>query len=361
MQRSYWRLVLGIIVIGFVINLAANVLIDPYQVFGLTDFNRKNFEVNSRFLKTEHLRGQRSYATIVFGTSRAQAYDEDVLTRLTGGEAFNFWVPGESMEGVFLKLQWLIREGYPLKRAFVCLDYDFMFASPAIDPYDLLRQEHYLVSGETSLRFYARYLAFQPRVIRKVIRANLFSDRVSYFFDRQRGRDIFPGQGRTPPQRRGGLLPENVTLPRMEARFRPGQMEAFRATIRLLKTNGIEASCLINPCHHLLLLTCDPQDYQDWLAGLVEGGATIWDFSGFTGLTMDDARYMDLSHFSRATGDSVLAEVLGGKPTHAWRLQRDTLKDRLAHFRSRYDELASSRLPPRPQGGRMGCEGDIGP
>ena len=56
MQRSYWRLVLGIIVVGFVANLAANALIDPYRVFGLTDFNRKNFEPNTRYLKVAYLK-----------------------------------------------------------------------------------------------------------------------------------------------------------------------------------------------------------------------------------------------------------------------------------------------------------------
>ncbi|HHO75115.1 MAG TPA: hypothetical protein ENN05_01655 [Deltaproteobacteria bacterium] len=347
MKRVYWNIVLGIMVAGFAANLAVNVIVDPYKVFGICDFNRKNFEVNSRYLKTEYLKGHNGYDTFIFGTSRAQAYAEETVEELTGGTAFNFWVPGENMEGVFRKISWIIESGHGMRRAIICLDYDFMFTYENIDRFDLLRQEHYLVSGEHRLGFYARYLSFQPTVIRKALRANLFTDSVHYRFDRETGRDIFPGRVDKAPAGKRQLLPDNVTLPEMGLHFRQLQMDAFRAVVKLLGEKDIEAVYVINPCYYLLMFSYNMQDYHDWLAGLAAQGALIWDFSGFNRITMDEANYSDLSHFNKAAGDMVLQRVLGKVVTDKAKfiLSMDTLEHRIQALSMQYERNSGKRSP----------------
>ncbi len=340
MQRVYWKIVLGIVIAGFTANLIMNIVIDPYKVFGIFDFNRKNFEVNSRYLKTEYLRKHHDYDAFIFGTSRAQAYAVDTLEKLTGQKTYNFCVPGENMNGILQKIRWLVADGHGIKRAVICLDYDFMFTAEDIEPFDLLRQEHPLVSGEPGFGFYARYLMFQPTVIRKTVIANLSNNQVRYRFDRETGRDIFFERSDKIHVKKQ-LIADNVALPKMNTYARPQQMAAFHATVNLLKEKGIESLYIVNPCHHLLLMSYDMQDYKDWLAGLAAAGAPVWDFSGFNSITMDDGNYSDISHFNSQIGDVVLQCALGNGRNDGPGvvLLQETLHERLESIQLQYEDI----------------------
>ena len=80
---------------------------------------------------------------------------------------------GETSLGILRKLRWLMRTR-PVTHVLIGLDFDFQFMIDAIAPTDFLRQEHPLVSGESYLSFFSRYLSVKRSDLRKVARAKRY-------------------------------------------------------------------------------------------------------------------------------------------------------------------------------------------
>ncbi|MBN2297760.1 MAG: hypothetical protein JXM72_04165 [Deltaproteobacteria bacterium] len=313
MYKRYLYTVIIIIFLGMFCNAAITIAIDPYKVFGIFDFNKKNFEPNTRYLKIEHLCGNHEHDAYILGSSRVATYDVNTARKLTGLNYYNLTASGASMEEVLAIAEWLVKTQY-IRQVIVGLDFDAMFLAGSFDTNDLLRKEHYLVSGEHPLQFYLKFLTFQPNTLRRAYRLNLGKDITAYRFDLSTGQVMFPYYDELIAQDHYAYVQKMIAVPETKwGRVNKGNLDAFFKTVRLFRSLDIDVLYVINPCHYLMMQSYDIDEYSGWLRSIVGAEVYVWDFTGFNSVTKNSYNFYEILHSRKIVGDLVLERIFTGK------------------------------------------------
>ena len=313
----YNRWWLGTVLALCLMQVAMAVITDPYCVFGVIRYPKRNFEPNTRFLKIEYLRRHPEYDAFILGSSRAAYYGADIAERLCPGDQqyFNLSVSLENGAGIRRKLKWLIAHRR-VSQAILNLDFDVQ--SVATDPLDLLRQDHPLVSGTPATVFYGKYLLFQPRILYAFALANLReSQGAPWSFGNVVAPDaLYPAQPFLDLSRlydvTFGALASDLSRS-AEARdiVSPIGLEEFRRTIALLDGAGVSRTLIVPPYRVDQFARFQIDGFISWLQETVRVGGTVWDFSGLSSVTGNLDNYVDPVHFRRSVGDRVLQRIFG--------------------------------------------------
>lgn len=295
-----------------------SVIVDPYKVFGFTDFNQKNFEPNTRYLKIEHLLKDTSYNAFILGSSRVNFYDIELANKLLGYKFYNMTAPSETQPGVRKKLDWLVTNR-KIKKVIIGLDYDHQTIETSSD---LLRLDHPLVSGQSQREFYFKYTLFQPNSLITAIQDNFKSEK-EYLFDLNKGQYVFPMRD-TLRKENPDLYAANSLKPRLQEIEKKGKnpietarknnsLKELQKTVDIINKNNIDATFVINPYNHHLFVTFDINEYNEWLSKVVEITGQVWDFAGINSVTINDKMYYEYSHFNKEVGDLVLTKMFNSK------------------------------------------------
>jgi hypothetical protein len=155
--------------------MAANVLIDPQDVFG-THLIRTHPNANARYASLRaYQAAPERYDAVLFGSSRGNLFDLDLLAGQLGVQAVaRFSVPFGLLTDHLPALEYLLRDkaarGQRLKAVFLVLDADFF----GQQPWTNVNIDSFLpppLSGESRFRFWWRYLtAFQLKQWRSDMR-----------------------------------------------------------------------------------------------------------------------------------------------------------------------------------------------
>lgn|GEM_PF-1681415 len=283
--------------------------IDPYKVFGISDFNQKNFAPNTRYLKIEHLQDTDAYKGFIFGTSRANFYNVESARKLSGLTYYNMNGEGDNSVGLRRKVEWVV-ENEPIQQAIVALDYDFGYGK--INPLELFRQDHPDVSGIFPPQFYGKYLLFQPNTLYECIQENLKEDTYYLFhvdtghFWNQRYIQLNQGEDRYVGNQFRALNDwekPNPIVKNVDA------LAEYRQAIAALDQKNIDRTVAINPINQVRYTAFDIDDYIRWYREVVEMAGQVWDFSGLNPVTTNDRNYYDTSHFTKEIGDVVLTKI----------------------------------------------------
>ena len=311
--KRYLKIMTAVFVAGILVHLGTVIYFDPYRVFGFSGYNQINFEPNTRFLKAEKLINEHDFNAFVVGSSRAGLYDVAILNELSGRNYYNYGVSGASMDGILQRIRWLAQT-QNLEQLIITLDYDVMLLENNIGPNDLLRHEHYAVSGENPVSFFYRYLLFQPKAIRRVIKENKRMDRIWYSYDGATGQHALPLQAAllaADPDAyvKNGFDSLGYSINgRSKARY----LDELEGVVRELKSAGTDVILVVNPYHHLYMREFDPEDYARWLARLAEMDTELWDFSGFNSITMNDTNFYDPLHFTHEVSAMIISRIFAG-------------------------------------------------
>lgn len=341
--RRYIYYVAGAILFFLAIHAGISVLLDPFRVFGLTSFNQRNFEPNTRFTKIEHLKRNR-FQGFVFGSSRANAYRTELLSRLTGLRFYNFTVPSESPFGKYHKLRWLIDNGQPVKSLVIGLDFDRFSQDVKINKATRgVYREHPEIMGLSRVPFLASYLLMDPRLLSVAVYGNWFKKETWYRFDVNTGHYYFPFFDR--------LMDEDPKK-FFQARFHTDlqketqitnneQFQYLENIIALARENEIDTHVIINPLHRSTFLSFFADEYITWLQRVVSITGSVWDFSGLNSITNDDFLFYDVGHSTFKVGDLALmrmfdpeAQALSAHPGYGMRVTPDNLSQRIATLKA---------------------------
>ena len=263
-ERYYTWTLLGMTFGLVAVWYAAAVYFDPYGVFGLSGFNQKNFLTNDRYQKVEHLRRDTHHNAFVLGSSRVNFYDVERAGSLTGWSYYNMTASGETSLGILRKLRWLVRT-QPVNHVLIGVDFDFQFMIDAIAPTDFLRQEHPLVSGESYLSFFSRYLSVKRSDIRKVIRANHRTE-TEWINDIASGQFRFPEWERRIEEDHAAFVDSQFReQPVTAGTLRERSVRNLAKTVDLLDRAGIRRDIVINPYHRMTMGSFRFAVYAAWL------------------------------------------------------------------------------------------------
>ncbi|MEB3827619.1 hypothetical protein [Phormidium sp. CCY1219] len=286
-------------------------LIDPYKVFGLSNFNQKNFSPNTRYLKIEHLLDSEKETAFLVGSSRVNYYQVESASKLSGYHYYNLNAEGDNALGARRKIEWLVENENP-KQIVLALDYDFGYGK--IDALELFRQDHPRVTGQFPPFFYLKYFLFQPNTVWEAVEGNL-KDELIYSFDPQSGHFWYKNYidlNENPDRYEGNqfkALKEWEKPKPIEKKI--DSLGEYQRAIEAMDRKSIDRIVVINPINQHRFSEFDMEDYANWLREVVADAGAVWDFSGLNSITTNDRMYYDTSHFIPKVGDMVLRKILG--------------------------------------------------
>tara|TARA_Y100000294_G_scaffold175885_1_gene196981 strand:- start:271 stop:1410 length:1140 start_codon:yes stop_codon:yes gene_type:complete len=341
--RRYILYVAGAILVFMALHAGISVVLDPFRVFGLTAFNQRNFEPNTRYAKIEYLK-RNQFQGFVFGSSRVNAYRTELISRLTGLRFYNFSVPSEMPFSMYHKLRWLIDNGQPVKSLVIGLGFDQFEQDAEISKASLgVYREHPEVMGNSRLPFLASYLLMDPRLLSVAVYGNWFKKDTWYRFDVNTGHYYFPFYDRLMDEDPDGFfrarfhtdLQKRSRIPKNE------QFQYLEKTIALAIKNGIETHVIINPLHRWTFLSFFADEYVTWLRRVVAITGPLWDFSGLNSITNDDFLFYGVGHSTFQVGDLALMRLfdpdnraLSAHPGYGVRVTPETLNQRAATLKA---------------------------
>ena len=294
------------------LQVLVSVIADPYCVFGILRYPKRNFEPNTRFLKIEYLRRHPEYDAFILGSSRASFLGATSARSACGPDRryFNLNASLENGAGIRQKLAWLTRTREVRQ---VVINVDFDLQSVLSDPLDLLRQEHPLIGGSRETTFYAKYLLFQPRILYLYLLAQFRTDGHDPW---NRGNEGVTGPlystspaldlGRLYATTLGAVATDLSRQPDASVRATARGPEEFRRTMEIVARAGSEVVLVVPPYALAQYAGFSIDAYSEWMRRVVSDAGQVWDFSGYNPVTADARNYFDPVHFNESIGDRML-------------------------------------------------------
>ncbi|HEY0797985.1 MAG TPA: hypothetical protein VGD50_02490 [Candidatus Baltobacteraceae bacterium] len=303
----YNRLLVALTAALLAVYVAAEVAIDPFGIFGIAHFNRKNFQPNTRFAEISYLEHHPDLDVdaYVLGSSRANFYSVETLDRVTGFHFYNMAAPSENSIGIYRKVKWLLAHR-TVREVVIPLVYDFY--NMTISDWNLSLLDHPDVTGENKLLFYGKNLLISSDLLFKCLTENL-RHTTDYTFDVREARfDVnSPREPLIVPDHwmEGKRFGVDGTLDRAEA------LGYLRDSLALLDAHHVRHIVFINPYSSVLQRAFDPLGYAAWRRDVAAIAGDVWDFGSLNSVTRVDANYSDFSHFRRYVGDWAIERIFG--------------------------------------------------
>lgn len=318
-------LLLILLMLTTVLYLAFAALIDPYKVFNIIDFNKRNFELSARYNKIEFLKKNPKQG-FIFGTSRSNGLPVDEAAALTGLDFYHMTSPGDSYEGTYLKVKWVL-ENQPAKHLIISLDYDkAMGPMDTLSKTSLIHKEHPDVSGENPLAFYWSFFWAHPKIFAYTVHGNLVREGTWWWWDRETGHYHFVERERDMKE-----IPEQVFEERAKVtssivathpspvptEVNPEKLIWIEKAVALAKAKGVTATVILNPVYFKALAWTGAENYTNWRRTVLSRIPGTWDFAALAAATCEDKNWFDTSHYAFSLGRIFLNIVLDPNGTVA--------------------------------------------
>jgi hypothetical protein len=308
-ERSYLAQALGIGCSLVALALLANVMIDPYDVFGLR-LLPKYGELQERLHKVEFLKTHPDFDTFLLGSSRVGTIAvEDVEAVQANSKVYNLSLANSNLWDQLEHFRWLLRTQPKLKTVFVQVDYPETFG-PEHAGYELLTRLHPDLSGESWLSFYKSYLvALSYNAIKRKLANNFGSvSQVDYSI----GKGYWDRPAREQALRKNCAayaageytFHEQQKRPPSSSRERDvidASIGALRTLQQLAAEHQVAVHLYVTPHHAKWLDRINVDDYLYFLDKLAEVGS-FWNFGFYSDLTSNNCNYHESSHFRRQLG-----------------------------------------------------------
>ncbi len=344
--RTFSLSLLGAFVAIVVATTLANVVIDPEEVFQ-TNLLPGHSSPNTRYQRlNDYQRDARETDALLFGSSRATAFDRTTMATLTGARhVASFALLAGSVTDYLSFLEFVVRDkaahGEHLKHVLLLLDTDFLGTMPWTNKnLDSFMPPE--ISGESRFRFWMRYLvSVQTTNWRESLRRSIGHPSAAPIPVASTGS---PGRIRLAavgnpaallspaPNDLGGrgavaagpllIASETTTEPqaasddgqelsrarRSVKPFLDAQLKDLATFVALCRQNGIELTVAINPLHKFNQLSFSPGHLQE-MATRIAQVTPVWDFESPPWLESDPAYWFEASHFKAEVATMMLRRI----------------------------------------------------
>lgn len=304
----------------FLVTAAANVVLDPEQVFGLGLYSHR-VNINERVLKLrQYQREADSVDGVLFSSSRGKLLDPKLLATGMGLSRFFSASMSYGMVSDYVPLlKYIVRDkaarAVKLKHVFLLLDVDF-FGRP---PWTNSNINSFLppeISEESAARYWWRYLtAFQYRFWRDVIE----EDRRRAKASKVAAAEPADATGETQALMMAG---PPSSIPYAPESYRRGwltvrpdldrQLALLQRLVTLCRESGIRLTVAISPLKAWNLDLNGPAEI-DALTERLSRITPLWDFNSAPLIAGNDAYWLDNSHFDAKAGRMMLARIFGSE------------------------------------------------
>ena len=323
-SRGFSILLIGGTFFLFLATVAANVTLDPEQVFGTHLYSHK-VNINERVLRLrQYQRQAESVDGLLFSSSRGNSLDP----YLEKGMGLSYFANASMSYGMVSDyvplLQYIVRDKttrtIKLKHVFLLLDIDF-FGRPSWTNSNINSFLPPEISEESAARFWWRYLtAFQYRLWGDVIRE-----------DHRRTEQAKVAAASGDVDARGQINPaeaiEGVRSPLVREEYRRGwnavrpdldrQLALLRRLVALCRENQIRLTVAISPLK-ALNLDLNGRAEIDALTERLSRITPLFDFNAVPLIADKDEYWLDNSHFNEKAGAMMLARIFGTGADIGW-------------------------------------------
>lgn len=293
--------------------LTPSIIIDPYNVFHVSEPRDNGIESNKSFIKTEYIkRNHENIDSLVFGSSRAGFVDISYLNENTGCKFYDMASSECLVSEQVTELRELIKSGFIPKQVLVMVDDISCFVDPALHENMLYRVSYPAGGLIDKAEFYLKYCDLitnfeSIKVIKedKEKKALEAQKGVDNSFDASTGLTYLDRFYNTGTER----LDKISQFDPNEEQYQKGYWvdyysyrvnEALKdmADMKALcDSNGIKLTVVTNPLYHLTYEMDLEAGYIDYLRGLAEI-TDYYNFSSFSDVTEDYKYYYETSHFT---------------------------------------------------------------
>lgn len=296
-----------------------NVAVDPFGVFGdkIFDWYAYDMTQNPRIAKIAYLDEHHGeYDSYIIGSSKTSSYSVEKLNEYTGARFYNMIMYGGDMYDAQKTAEYVINN-YEVKNIILNIGIEEMYSYDYEDD-DTKGNLHTKVEGESELLFYLKYAFLNPQYS---------LDKLEAYFERgylPTADDVFiPETGVYNKTVRDA---ESITG---EAEFfennpefylyredgRKGEaidkaVESVRAVKELCESRGIDFKLIASPLYDTEIEDYDYNDLCTYWQKLAEV-TDIYDFTGYSPVSMDARYFYDDAHFRNSVGDMALAWIYG--------------------------------------------------
>ena len=317
-SKKWIFMFLGALLLALALCAAANVLTDPFGVFGDPVFRWYSYDDtnNPRTAKLAYLEKHHGeYDSYIIGSSSAASYDTAELNERMGARFYNLFVYGCDMKDNVDYARYVVNH-YEVKNIVLNVGineaYTYDFGNDS-----LTGCEHALASGESLLGFYAKYAFCNPKFTLEKLQSYRQDQELPKEFDvfdaatgcyDKRVRDI---------EKIGDIDVYNAN--HQEA-FYPetgGELpyisqcaESVAEIKALCAQRGVNLIVVFSPVYIAQWNECTEETIREYKQSLAEV-SDYWDFS-YSSLSYDPRYFYDVSHFRNAVCAMMLTRMYGG-------------------------------------------------
>ena len=296
-----------------------NVAVDPFGVFGdkIFDWYAYDMTQNPRIAKIAYLDEHHGeYDSYIIGSSKTSSYSVEKLNEYTGARFYNMIMYGGDMYDAQKTAEYVINN-YEVKNIILNIGIEEMYSYDYEDD-DTKGNLHTKVEGESELLFYLKYAFLNPQYS---------LDKLEAYFERgylPTADDVFiPEKGvYNKPVRDAESVAGEADFFENNPEFylyredgRKGEaidkaVESVRAVKELCESRGIDFKLIASPLYDTEIEDYDYNDLCTYWQKLAEV-TDIYDFTGYSPVSMDARYFYDDAHFRNSVGDMALAWIYG--------------------------------------------------
>ena len=300
-MRSYLRIMAAAAALTVFVTSLVSWMVDPYfirrQAAGLV-----TRPINDRASKIAFLaRNCRQFDAYIVGNSRSQVLTGSELAGSGGNRYYNLATPGEDIGESLGRLEFLFNSGCPISSLLIGESVDvFGHAHPDV-PW---QRDHFLVTGENPMLFYARFFLGPQHAI-SYFRSKIYPSappmlyypdgHVDYLWDMPSHPNIYTPDCR--PQ---------LSLHDQEDRY--SRLAAYRKLAALAAAHHAKVVVWLTPLSKARSSVLDDPDVIRYIAELRQiPGLSVFEADRTSPLLSDFRQWHDCSHFHRAVFDQLVA------------------------------------------------------
>ena len=300
--------------------MAVNVLVDPFGVFGdsLFDWYSFNETNNPRVAKTVYLeREHDSYDSYIIGASSSSSFPVETANEYFGGSFFNLFGYGSDIQDAEQNCEYIL-ENYEVKNIILC----FYLSGAENYGYEsdpLTGSMHQLVSGESKLSFYTRYLFANLNYSISKISSSIKDTYLSQSFDvfnPQTGAYDKLARDTEPINSLGEYVAKDQYSIFSNYPHYPHTLAAADACLKgiahirdMCEEAGVTLTVICAPVYHEDFVNYDMAEVTEFFTRLADI-TPYWDFT-MSSISFDARYFYDATHLRNDVGSMALARVAG--------------------------------------------------
>ena len=296
-----------------------NIAVDPFGVFGdkLLNWYAYDMTQNPRIAKIAYLdRHHDEYDSYIIGSSKTSSYSVEKLNQYTGAHFYNMIMYGGDLYDAQKTAEYVI-EHYSVKNIILNIGIEEMYKYDYEDD-PVKGNLHAKVTGESLPLFYLKYAFLNPQYsidkLKEAARRDYLPTAADVFLPETGvyNKSVRDAEGISDEQ---SFQEKNPNFYLYREDNRDGEqmdkaVESVRIVKELCESRGIDFKLIASP-----LYDTEIEDYQyDALCRYWQKLAEvtdIYDFSGYSPISMDARYFYDDAHFRNSVGDMALAWIYG--------------------------------------------------